>query len=125
MTNTENGNSQEFGHTSRNRYEGWRGTTRILWEALSETPALLKDDFKATTSKLRNEGDVDDEECGVAGCGKDGVTMHEHPNQWMDAIALCRRHWLGIVAVKTIAYVFIFGVLAVGLSLLLILVMAA
>lgn len=104
------------------RYEGWRGSLRVLREVMAETPEMLREEAEITVSKLRNEGTVDGERCGLAGCEKSGVSMVENPKKYRDSIPMCRRHWLSITAIKLVVLAAAYGTLAAVAVLYLILV---
>lgn len=96
--------SDESGVGPPHYYEGWRGGLRLIGEVLAETPPLLREDAYRVLSKLRGEGTVDGESCGIKNCSRDGVSMFSPPKRWKSDFPICRRHWLMMLATKAVLY---------------------
>lgn len=103
--------------TEVNRYEGWRGTLRILGEAFAEVPSMLKEDLQEIASKLRGEGTVDGESCGMSGCERDSVSMYEWRDNIRDDTPICRRHWIILSTATLVVQAAVYGAMAAMVAL--------
>lgn len=99
-------------------YDGWQGTLRLFGEVCAELPSLLREDINTVISKLKEDGTVEGEACGLGSCTRDGVSMYEWRERYREDTPICRRHWLMLLSMRAFAAAVVYGAISVLIGLL-------